>query len=55
MPFVSERQRRYMFARHPGIAKRMADDAKRKGEPVVDPQTASMVRSLKNHEKRSKR
>jgi hypothetical protein len=35
MPFKSERQRRMMWAQHPEIAKRWADEQKRKGEPQV--------------------
>ena len=30
MPFRSEAQRRYMYARHPEIAKRWAHESKRK-------------------------
>lgn len=37
MPFRSEAQRRLMWARHPEIAKRWADEQKRKGEPQVIP------------------
>jgi len=28
MPFQSEKQRRFMFAKHPAIAKRWADEGK---------------------------
>lgn len=31
MPFKSAKQRRYMFAKHPKIARRWANEAKRKG------------------------
>jgi hypothetical protein len=31
MPFKSERQRRFMWAKHPKIARRWANEAKRKG------------------------
>lgn len=37
MPFRSEAQRRLMWAKHPEIAKRWADEQKRKGEPQVMP------------------
>lgn len=30
MPFKSEKQRRFMWANHPGIARRWANEAKRK-------------------------
>lgn len=36
-PFVSEAQRRYMYAKHPEIAKRWSKEMKKKGEPVVKP------------------
>lgn len=35
MPFKSQRQRRFMYAKHPKIAKRWTAEAKRKGQPVV--------------------
>ena len=35
MPFASKRQQRFMFARHPRIAKRMVKDARRKHQPIV--------------------
>lgn len=31
MPFQSDRQRRFMFARHPQIARRWADEEKESG------------------------
>lgn len=34
-PFASKKQQGFMFANHPKIAKKMAHDAKKKGEPVV--------------------
>ncbi len=37
MPFKSEKQRRYMHAQHPTIAKRWEDEAKRKGTKAVQP------------------
>lgn len=36
-PFVSEAQRRYMYAKHPKIAKRWSAEMKKKGEPAVQP------------------
>lgn len=47
MPFQSEAQRRFMFAKHPRIAHRWADEAKAAGRPVVDPQTSRMIDTLK--------
>jgi hypothetical protein len=35
MPFASKRQQRFMFARHPKIAKQMVKDARRKHQPIV--------------------
>ena len=35
MPFRSEKQRRFMWARHPTIAKRWSKEAKAKGQPQV--------------------
>jgi hypothetical protein len=37
MPFKSEKQRRYMYARHPEIAKRWTAEAKAKGKKAVQP------------------
>jgi len=37
MPFKSEKQRRAMHAKVPDVAKRWEDEAKRKGEPAVQP------------------
>lgn len=31
MPFKSNAQRRYMYAKHPAIAKRFSEEAKREG------------------------
>lgn len=36
-PFVSEKQRRFMWAKHPEIAKRWTDEAKAQGESSVQP------------------
>jgi len=36
MPFSSEKQKRFMFSKHPGIAKRWVSEAKVKGESVID-------------------
>jgi hypothetical protein len=33
--FLSKKQQGYMFANHPRTAKKMADDAKKAGKPVV--------------------
>lgn len=35
MPFRSQRQRRFMYAKHPKIAKRWTAEAKRKHKPAV--------------------
>ena len=35
MPFRSQKQRRFMYARHPEIAKRWTKEAKAKGKPPV--------------------
>jgi hypothetical protein len=35
MPFKSLKQLRFMFANHPRIAKRQADDAKKAHKPVI--------------------
>ena len=35
MPFASKRQQRFMFARHPKIAKQMVKDPRRKHQPIV--------------------
>ena len=35
MPFRSEKQRRYMWMKHPEIAQRWADEAKKSGKPTV--------------------
>lgn len=35
MPFKSQKQMRFMFAKHPKIAKRWVKEAKAKGTPVV--------------------
>jgi hypothetical protein len=37
MPYRSEKQRRYMHAKHPDIAKRWDTEAKKKGTPSVQP------------------
>ena len=37
-PFVSEAQRRYMYAKHPNIAKRWTEETKKKGESSVQPE-----------------
>jgi hypothetical protein len=39
MPFASKRQQRFMFARHPKIAKKMVKDARRRGQPIVSKKT----------------
>lgn len=36
-PFVSDRQERFMWAKHPKIAQRWTDEEESKGEPVVQP------------------
>lgn len=35
MPFRSRRQMKFMFAKHPTIAKRWAAESKRKGRPQI--------------------
>lgn len=35
MPFKSEKQRRYLWAKHPDIAQRWADEEKRRNHPLV--------------------
>jgi hypothetical protein len=35
LPFTSEKQKRFMFAKHPDIAKRWVKEAKREGKPAV--------------------
>lgn len=35
MPFKSARQRKYLFARKPDVAKRIARDSKRSGRKAV--------------------
>jgi hypothetical protein len=35
MPFSSEKQMRYMYAKHPEIAKRWSAEAKSSGKPQV--------------------
>ena len=37
MPFRSQRQRRFMYAQHPEIAKRWTKEQKAKGKPIVMP------------------
>lgn len=37
MPFKSEKQRKYMHANHPEMAKRWEAEAKRRGKPAVQP------------------
>lgn len=36
MPFQSDRQRRFMFAKHPQIARRWADEEKEQGSEAVE-------------------
>lgn len=37
MPYRSDKQRRYMHAKHPGIAARWDTEAKKQGKPSVQP------------------
>lgn len=37
MPFRSQKQKRFMFANHPKIAKRWVKEAKAQGKPTVQP------------------
>lgn len=37
MPFKSEKQRRFLHARHPEIAERWEREAKRKHKPAIQP------------------
>jgi hypothetical protein len=37
MPFRSKAQRRYLYARHPKVAKRWTAEARRKGQRAVQP------------------
>lgn len=45
MPFKSEKQRRFMWAEHPDIAKRWADESKGKD----DRNAKRAVKALKEH------
>lgn len=47
MPFRSEAQRRKLWATHPEIAHRWADEAKDKGEPQVQPKKKSSSKKKK--------
>lgn len=50
MPFKSEAQRNFMFAKHPEIAKKWADEMKSKGQSLTDkalPQKASPWMNMK--------
>ena len=40
MPFSSTKQMRFMFARHPDVAKRWVKEAKRKGKSWMAKKTA---------------
>lgn len=42
MPFASQRQRRYMHAKHPSIAARWEREAKSSGKPAVDKRKAKL-------------
>jgi hypothetical protein len=35
MPFKSAKQRRFMFAKHPDIARRWVSEARRKHQPIT--------------------
>lgn len=35
MPFKSRKQQRFLFARHPGVAKKFVRDARRGHKPIV--------------------
>lgn len=41
MPFESDKQRRYMHAKHPKVAKKWEAEAKRKGTKVVKKSSSS--------------
>lgn len=41
MPFTSEKQRRYMHIHEPELAAKWEAEAKRKGEPAVQPKKAA--------------
>ena len=40
MPFKSERQRRFMYAKHPSIAKRWTAEAKAGSKPAISKRRA---------------
>jgi hypothetical protein len=35
MPFISEKQRKFMWAKHPHLARKWTEEMKRKRQPVV--------------------
>ena len=45
MPYKSEKQRKFMHAKHPDIAARWDEEMKAKGKPMIEKQHKSKVKS----------
>jgi hypothetical protein len=52
MPFVSEKQKRFMFAQHPDIAKRWVAESKREGKAPVQKSKKSHKKATRGRKRR---